>query len=165
MIFITLGSQRFQFNRLLKAVDDLIEQGVITDEVYAQTGFSDYVPRHYAYGAFLDHERFQQLQGDADVVITHGGTGAIVGALKQGKKVIAVPRLARYGEHVDNHQIQLLRVFEGMGYIVACYDIDQLGDACRLIDKITLKSYESNRNGLLNSIDDYLEVLETGSEL
>lgn len=164
MIFITLGSQRFQFNRLLKAVDDLIEQGVITEEVYAQTGYSDYVPQHYAYEEFMDHDRFRQLESDADVVITHGGTGAIVGALKLGKKVIAVPRLARYGEHVDNHQIQLLRVFARMKYIVACYNVEQLGDACRLIDKIPLKSYESDRNGLLNSIDHYLEVLETGDK-
>lgn len=164
MIFITLGSQRFQFNRLLMAIDDLIEQGVITDDVFAQTGYSDYVPQHYAYEAFMDHERFRQLEGDADIVITHGGTGAIVSALKQGKKVIAVPRLARYGEHVDNHQIQLLRVFARMQYIVACYNIEQLGDACRLIHKIPLKSYESSRNGLLISIDNYLEMLETGDQ-
>ena len=36
MIFITLGSQKFQFNRLLKKVDDLIESGVIKEEVFAQ---------------------------------------------------------------------------------------------------------------------------------
>ena len=42
MIFITLGSQKFQFNRLLKAVDDLIEHKKIQDEVFAQTGYSDY---------------------------------------------------------------------------------------------------------------------------
>lgn len=161
MIFITLGSQRFQFNRLLKAVDDLIEQGDITDQVYAQTGYSDYVPRHYAYEDFMDHERYEQLEKDADIVITHGGTGAIVGALKKGKKVIAVPRLARYGEHVDNHQIQLLNVFARMGYIVVCYDIEQLRDACRLIHKIPLKTYQSNQGGILRSIDDYLEALET----
>lgn len=49
MIFITLGSQKFQFNRLLQAVDQLIEKSVIEDEVFAQIGYSDYQPKHYAY--------------------------------------------------------------------------------------------------------------------
>lgn len=47
MIFITLGSQKFQFDRLLKAVDELIERGIIQDEVFAQTGYSTYVPNNY----------------------------------------------------------------------------------------------------------------------
>lgn len=42
MIFITLGSQKFQFNRLLKALDDLVEEGAIQEEVFAQIGYSDY---------------------------------------------------------------------------------------------------------------------------
>ena len=31
-IFITLGSQKFQFNRLLKAVDELCEKGTVDAE-------------------------------------------------------------------------------------------------------------------------------------
>ena len=65
------------------------------------------------------------------MVITHGGTGVIIGAVKQGKKVIAVPRLASYGEHVDDHQVQLLREFDGMNLICACYDSEKLGDCIR----------------------------------
>ena len=53
MIFITLGSQKFQFNRLLKAVDDLVETGELSDEVFAQTGYSDYQPRNYKFKQFL----------------------------------------------------------------------------------------------------------------
>ena len=58
MIFITLGSQKFQFNRLLQAVDELIEKGVIDDEVFAQIGYSDYEPKHFEYKQFLDREEF-----------------------------------------------------------------------------------------------------------
>ena len=50
----------------------------------------------------------------ANIVITHGGTGAIIGAVKKGKKVIAVPRLAKYGEHVDDHQLQLIKKFDDL---------------------------------------------------
>ena len=100
-IFITLGSQKFQFNRLLKAVDELCKKGTIdADDVFAQIGYSDYLPQKYSYKKFLDRDEFSNEMGKADIVITHGGTGAIIGAVKKGKKVIAVPRLAKYGERI-----------------------------------------------------------------
>lgn len=117
MIFITLGSQKFQFNRLLKAVDELVAAGKIKDEVFAQIGYSDYKPMNYKYEQFLDREKFSQVMDKAEIVITHGGTGAIIGAVKKGKKVIAVPRLAKYGEHVDNHQLQLVGQFKELNLI------------------------------------------------
>ena len=40
-IFITLGSQKFQFNRLLKAVDELCENQIVdAEDVFAQIGYS-----------------------------------------------------------------------------------------------------------------------------
>ena len=70
MIFITLGSQKFQFNRLLQAVDNLIEKGVITDDVFAQIGYSDYVPKHFTCKQFLDRDEFAEWEEKADIVIT-----------------------------------------------------------------------------------------------
>ena len=83
MIFITLGSQKFQFNRLIKAIDELIEKKRIQDEVFAQIGYSDYEPKNYNYKHFLDRAEFSAVIQRADIVITHGGTGAIIGAVKQ----------------------------------------------------------------------------------
>ncbi|MDY3796626.1 MAG: glycosyltransferase, partial [Agathobacter sp.] len=91
MIFITTGSQKFQFNRLLQKIDELVADGTIKDEVFAQSGYSDYVPKHYEYKDFLNRDEFAQKMGESTIVITHGGTGAIIGAVKKGKKVIAVP--------------------------------------------------------------------------
>ena len=127
MIFITLGSQKFQFNRLLKAVDELVAAGKIKDEVFAQIGYSDYKPTNYKYEQFLDREKFSQIMDKAEIVITHGGTGAIIGAVKKGKKVIAVPRLARYGEHVDDHQLQLVGQFKELNLICECQDCAKHG--------------------------------------
>lgn len=159
MIFITLGSQKFQFNRLLMAVDDLIKKGIITEDVFAQTGYSDYVPEHYKCKAFLNHDEFANMEAVADIVITHGGTGAIIGAVKKGKKVIAVPRLAKYGEHVDDHQIQLLKEFDKMGIILVCYDINHLEDTYKKIKTIELKPYISNQKKILKSIDSFLQQI------
>ena len=58
-IFITLGSQIFQFNRLLKAVDELCEKKIIKSQnVFAQIGYSDYIPKNYKYENFLDRDKF-----------------------------------------------------------------------------------------------------------
>lgn len=156
MIFVTLGSQKFQFNRLLQKVDNLVEQGAINEEVFAQIGYSDYTPKHYQYKQFLNREEFAEMEAKADTVITHGGTGAIIGAVKKGKKVIAVPRLAKYGEHVDNHQIQLIKQFDGMGIIEACYELDVLGEAYERSKKTEYTQYESNTSKIIDSIEDFI---------
>ncbi len=158
MIFITLGSQKFQFNRLLKEVDKLIADGVITEDVFAQIGNSDYEPENYTYKRFLSREEFSQKQEDCDVVITHGGTGAIIGALNKGKKVIAVPRLAKYGEHVDDHQLQLLHQFDEMHLIEACYDVEHLADAYSRLTISNYNTYVSNTKAVINAIDSFIST-------
>ena len=140
MIFITLGSQKFQFNRLLKAIDKLVEQGKIKEEVFAQIGYSDYQPLNYNYKQFLDRDEFASMEGKADIVI-------------------AVPRLAKYGEHVDDHQLQLLKEFEDMNIIVACYDTEKLGDAYESIRDVKLQPYKSNQQTIISSIEKYLKSL------
>ena len=159
MVFITLGSQKFQFNRLLKEIDKLVEQGKIKEEVFAQIGYSDYQPINYTYKKFMDRDEFAAMEGKADIVITHGGTGAIIGAVKREKKVIAVPRLAKYGEHVDNHQLQLLKEFENMNIIVACYDTEKIGEAYESIRDVKLRSYKSNQHTIISNIENYLKAL------
>lgn len=159
MIFVTLGSQKFQFDRLLTRIDGLLEEGIIKDKVFAQIGASTYNPRHYEYVNFLDREKFAEVMDSCDTVITHGGTGVIIGAVKKGKKVIAVPRLAQYGEHVDDHQLQLLHQFDELGIICACYDLEQLGESYQTALKTEYRTYQSNTNVIIQSIEEYLESL------
>lgn len=156
MIFITLGSQKFQFNRLLKAVDKLIAKGEITENVFAQTGYSDYEPRNYDYKKFLDRDEFVAKMDIAQIVITHGGTGAIISAVKKEKKVIAVPRLAKYGEHVDDHQLQLVEQFRELNLIYECLDTDNLGFALENVKKTEYKEYKSNTERIVDSIDNFI---------
>ena len=159
MIFITLGSQKFQFNRLLKAVDELVANGTITDSVVAQIGYSDYIPNNFGYKRFFDREAFAQVMDEAEIVITHGGTGAIVGAVKKGKKVIAVPRLSKYGEHVDDHQLQLIEQFKNLNLICECTDIECLGEALEIVDKTQYKSYQGNTERIIENIENFIENL------
>lgn len=157
MIFVTTGSQKFQFNRLLKEVDELVEKKVICESVFAQIGYSDYKPVNYAYTDFLNQQEFVEKLLGCDMVITHGGTGVIIRAVKNGKKVIAVPRLVKYGEHVDDHQIQLLNQFEGMNLICACYDISTLGDCILSAKGHRFGHYVSNTQNIIRDIEDFID--------
>ena len=157
MIFITLGSQKFQFNRLLKAVDKLVENATITDKFFAQIGYSDYNPQNYQFTRFLDRDEFAKIIEEADIVITHGGTGSIMEAVKKGKRVIAIPRRMKYGEHIDDHQLQVVRQFKDLNLICECDDAEKISDALNLVKKSTYKKYVSNTPKIIDSIINFLE--------
>ena len=156
MIFITVGSQKFQFNRLLKAVDAQVADGTIKEKVFAQIGASDYRPQNYDYKDFIDRNEFADWMNKADIVITHGGTGAIVSAIKKGKKVIAIPRLARYDEHVDDHQLQIIEQFKELNLICECQDCDLIWKALETVKRTNYDSYQSNTATIIKSIDDFI---------
>lgn len=157
MILITVGSQKFQFNRLLKEIDKLIEKKVIKDEVFAQIGVSDYKPLNYKYVDFMSQDEFNSKMDECNMVITHAGTGVIVNAVKKEKKVIALPRLARYNEHVDDHQIQLINEFKELNFIEPVYEIDELENALKVIKKKKYNKYVSNTDVIIESIEKFLE--------
>lgn len=159
MIFVTVGSQKFPFNRLIEKVDQMAGEGVIREEVFIQTGTSDYIPRHCRHRDFYDREEFKTMIDRCSVLITHGGVGTVIDAVKRGKKVVAVPRLARYGEHVDNHQLQLLEQFHRMKLIQGCADVEKLPEALIRAGKRARAPYPSNTERFAASLDRYIRSL------
>lgn len=157
MIFVTVGSQKFQFNRLLKKIDELIQQGIITEEVFAQVGASDYKPQNYQYTDFMTQDEFNQKLDECNLLITHAGTGVIVNAVKREKKVIATPRLAKYGEHVDDHQIQLIQQFDELNFIEPCYELDDLETKLKEVKTKDYKTYVSNTDTIIESIKEFID--------
>lgn len=156
MIFITVGSQKFQFNRILKAIDQLIYEKKIKDNVFAQIGYSDYIPQNFEYENFLKREEFLEKINEADIIITHGGTGSIINSIKLGKLVIAIPRLAKYKEHVDDHQLQIVSEFESMGLVMSTNNILNLDKVLMKIRKKKSVKYISNTKSILDSIDKFI---------
>lgn len=126
-IFVTVGSRNYQFNRLFRKLDELYESGVLDGELFAQVGTSTYVPKHFAYKDFISQEEFLEKIEWADLVVSHGASGSIMKALNAGKKVLAVTRLAKYNEHINDHQIQNNEAFASNGYVLAVYELDDLG--------------------------------------
>ena len=157
MIFVTIGSRSFQFNRLLKALDDAVESNEIKDDIYAQIGSSDYKPKNYKYIEFLDHDQFNQKINECDIVITHGGTGVIINSIKRGKKVIGVPRLKQFNEVVDDHQIQLVKRFEKLNLIEPCYNLSNIAETIKQVKVSKYKQYVSNTDVIIKSIEDFIE--------
>lgn len=118
MVFVILGTQKIPFVRLLKSVDNLIEKGVIQEEVIAQSGHTEYDAKHFRCVPFLSEEEFLRYIDKSSVIITHSGSGSIYSALEKQKKVIAVARLKENGEMLDNHQTELVRKLSQEGCIL-----------------------------------------------
>lgn len=156
MIFITLGSQKFQFNRILEEIDRLIESHKINETVVAQIGACTYVPKYFSYQNYYDREEFEREINKSDIIVTHGGTGAIVGSLKKGKLVIVVPRLKKYGEHVDDHQIEITKQFDGLNLICPCYNLKELAEKIKYIREYNFAKYSSNTNTIMKSIEEFI---------
>lgn len=118
MIFITLGTQGADFSRCLKMVEQLMAEREIKEEVIAQVGASVYRPKGIKCFEFVQENDYQMYIHDAKVIITHAGSGALFSSIKKGKKIIAVARLSKYHEMVDDHQIELVRKLTEDGYIL-----------------------------------------------
>ena len=118
MIFVTVGSRNYPFDRLFKKLDELYEKGVLTDPMFAQIGTSTYQPKNYEYKDFISPDEFNENISKADIVVPHGASGSIMKALNAGKKVITVTRLEKYGEHINDHQIQNNEAFSSNGYVL-----------------------------------------------
>ena len=157
MIFITLGTQDKPFNRLLEAVDKEIEKGTIKGRVVVQAGCTKYESPNMEIFDLIPIDEFDKMEGECDLLITHGGVGSIVGALTRGRKVIAVPRLAKYGEHINDHQLQIIENFDKEGYIIGCPDLDELGEKLKKVKDFKPKKYKSNRDKMIKLVCDIID--------
>ncbi|MBN8210246.1 beta(1,3)galactosyltransferase EpsH [Bacillus sp. NTK071] len=157
MIFVCVGSREYQFNRLLIKLDELIAEGSITDEVFAQIGQSSYIPKHYNYKRFMSVIEFKECQRNADLVVSHGGTGALIGALKMEKQLLAVPRLAKYNEHIDDHQTQVASLMEKEGYLRCVNNIEDLLDGIKSFESNPIIKTYNKPSRVINIINDFID--------
>lgn len=157
MILVMLGTQKNDFSRILKEIEKCIEEGIIKEEVIVQAGSTKYKSNKMKIFDLIAREELDKKKEEARIIITHGGVGSIVGALKMNKKVIAVPRLKCYGEHVNDHQKQIIENFNNQGYIKGIFDTKELKQAIQEIDKFTPKKFKSNTQSIINLVEDYID--------
>lgn len=153
MIFVTVGTHEQQFDRLILKVDELKKDGIINENVIIQTGFSTYEPKYCQWNMLIPYQQMAKNVADARIVITHGGPASFIMPLQIGKIPIVIPRKKKFGEHVNDHQIEFTRtVAERMGTIILVEDVDRLGEIITNYDQIVIgKNYiMKNNNGRFN---------------
>lgn len=151
MIFVTVGTHEQQFNRLIRYVDELCGKKIINEEVYIQTGYSEYEPKNCKWSKFISYEEMINKIEEARIVITHGGPASFIMPLQIGKIPIVVPRQEKFKEHVNDHQVDFTeQVYEKMKNIILVLNITELQDKIinyyKLIENI---NKQNNSNNLL----------------
>ncbi|MCX6801592.1 MAG: glycosyltransferase [Candidatus Diapherotrites archaeon] len=154
-IFIALGTHPQQFDRLLEKIDSLAESKKIKAEIFAQTGSSAYEPKNFGSEKFLPPEEFSKEFEKADVIISHGGAGAIINALEFKKPLIIVPRLKKFGEHTDDHQIDLAKAMHERKKAIAVFDLGKLPEAIGKAEHFRAEK-ESERNSLVKRLEKFI---------
>ena len=150
--------QKFQFNRLLRMMDDLIENKKIHERVFAQIGNSDYLPQYYEYCNFLSNNDYEEYIKNCDILVSHSGVGTIMTGLRYRRKIIVVPRLSKYGEHIDDHQTQIAQSFSKLNYVLMYSDEDNNMEQL-IVDATTkhFSNYSSCRNQVIDTIRQYID--------
>ena len=159
MILVTLGTQDKSFKRLLDAIQKEIDKGNIKDEVVVQAGKTKYESKQMKIFDLIPTNEFSNLVKKCDVLITHGGVGCITTGLKNHKKVIGVARLKKYGEHTNDHQLQILENFSKSGYILYLKDLNKLGQMLNKVKTFKPKEYTSNTNNMIKLLENYIDNL------
>lgn len=137
MIFVTVGTHEQPFNRLVQEIDNLKRDGIITEDVIIQTGYSTYEPKYCQWNNLIPYKQMIKNVEDARIVITHGGPASFIMPLQIGKTPIVVPRQKKFDEHVNDHQLEFARnVAERMGTIIPVEDVNKLGEVIKNYDTI-----------------------------
>ena len=157
MILVTLGTQDKSFERLLKAIQKEIDNGNIKDRVVVQAGHTKFKSKDMEIFDLIPMEEFDNLIKKCDLLITHGGVGSIITGLKQNKKVIAAARLKEYGEHTNNHQLQIIENFSKEGYILELKDFNKLNDVIEKSKKFKPNKYKSNTENMIKTVTQYID--------
>ncbi len=152
-IFVTVGTHPQPFDRLLEKLDELAGKGKLgkESELFAQTGSCTHAPVNFKGKALLTTEELEKRFKWADLVVSHGGAGSIINALKAGKKLLIVPRLEKFGEHTDSHQVELAKAMEREKKALVVYGMDRLEQAIKDAAKFK-PNLESSRAGLVREL-------------
>ena len=151
LIFVTVGGMR-AFDRLIVEMDRIA--GKTDEEAVMQIGSTDYAPKSCDYFRFMPVNEMEELYAGARVVVCHAGIGSILTAVKYNKPLILVPRLQRYGEVFDDHQLEIAGEMESRGMTVV-YDTGNLESA---VENLDIRPIEfRGETNLVHRLKEYLD--------
>lgn len=150
MVFVTLGTSKYKFNRLI----NYIKNSDIKD-IVVQSGHTK-CPSSIKHFKILSEKEMNKYFKKADFVITHGGI-TIMELIKENKKVLAVPREKKYKEAINDHQFEMCRHLENEGYILVATNQDEFNKKIEKIKTYSFKEYLSNEEQFFNSINEIIQ--------
>ena len=135
MILVTVGMHTEGFSRLVVEMDRLATQ--VDEQVIIQIGHTAYRPRAARWFSFAPYEEMQALCERARVIVSHAGAGSILTALRYQKPLIVVPRRKKYGEILDDHQLELAEVLSETSTLLLVYETEELADKLQAAEHFT----------------------------
>ena len=158
MILVTLGTQDKSFHRLLEELEKQIILKNIKEKVIVQAGFTKFESNNMEIFDLIEMDELNSLIKKADLIITHGGVGSILTALKYHKKVIAVARLKKYKEHTNDHQKQIVDIMYQDGYILKYEEGDDFNKILKDVKIFKPREYKSNTDNIMKVITEFIET-------
>ena len=160
MIFVSVGANPHQFDRLVKKIDDMVGSGELTEEVVLQIGTTKYEPKNIKrVKVFWGPGEYEDVLRNCSMIISHAGLGNAILARDYRKPLILVPRMKEYGEHIDNHQLQIAKYLESNGFCQVVYDISKLPEAIRKAQAEGAKFTEIRKSELVSDIKAYVKTV------
>lgn len=143
MIFVTVGTHEQGFNRLITELDLLVKNNEIKDQVIIQHGYTTYQPQYCTAQKFIPAQDMESYMETADLVISHGGPATYMTAISKGTPTIVVPRLSRFNEHVNDHQLDFANKINATSdyNLTIITEISEL--KATILDKLASKSKSS----------------------
>lgn len=138
---MTLGTHTQGFTRLARKMDQIASK--IDEEVVIQLGYTSYSPKYAKSLSIVDKLTFERLLNDASIIVTHGGEGSLLDIISKGKRAVVVPRLRKFNEHMDDHQMEITKTLEAQGKIIAVLNIEELEEALKRARKLPEKNDQS----------------------
>lgn len=159
MIFLTVGTQ-FPFDRLVKSVDGVISEDGFEGEIFAQIGESSYQPCNFEAVSFLEKHLLDECMRKASAIISHAGVGTITLALDYNKPILVMPRMKRFKEHVNDHQVCLARKFEKLGHILVAYEETELPAKIKQLETFVPHRRKAQPQAIVQRIAQFLNDLK-----
>lgn len=159
MIIVLLGTFPTAFVRPLVEIDRLCRVGIIKEKVIVQSGYTKFDSEYLEMRPFIPPDELTELYKEARVVISQAGTGSLIKGLKLDKKIISIPRLAKFGEVVDDHQEEILYEFTKLNYILPWTEDISLETALNKIENFEPSPYISTKQKIIDHLEEYINSI------
>jgi UDP-N-acetylglucosamine transferase subunit ALG13 len=125
--FVSVGNATQPFTRLLDAVAVIAKK--LPQPLVIQNGRTPFRGHACFVVEFMGMDEFDTLIRGSQLLILHAGAGAVIHAVQAGKIPVVMPRRAHYGEHIDDHQLELAQELERAGKAIVALEPEHLETA------------------------------------